>query len=151
MKPLAATAALLLAIGLCCPAPAGRADPLLTYPLKIAGHSLRAEVAHTEPARLRGLMYRKHLPENQGMVFIYPEAGRQAMWMKNTFIPLSVAFIDAEGRILNIEEMSPHSEHAHASAGRAAYALEMNRGWFAKRGIRPGDRVEGLERLPKAR
>jgi uncharacterized membrane protein (UPF0127 family) len=125
------------------------ADPLLTYPLRIAGHSLRAELAHTDETRIRGLMFRRQLPENQGMLFVYPDKSRQAMWMKNTYIPLSVAFIDAKGRILNIEDMTPHSEDAHWSAGEAAFALEMNRGWFAKRRIRAGARVEGLERLPK--
>jgi uncharacterized membrane protein (UPF0127 family) len=82
------------------------------------------------------------------MVFSYPEPGVNAMWMKNTRIALSVAFMDRNGRILNIENMDPFSEQAHASAGDAAYALEMNRGWFGKRGIKPGDRVEGLRSLP---
>ncbi|MGH8679713.1 MAG: DUF192 domain-containing protein, partial [Burkholderiales bacterium] len=94
---------------------------------------------------------RKRLPESHGMVFIYVHEERTEMWMKNTYIPLSVAFIDAAGRILNIEEMEPLSEQAHESAGKAKYALEMNRGWFARRAIRRGDRVEGLERLPPAR
>jgi uncharacterized membrane protein (UPF0127 family) len=93
-------------------------------------------------------MSRDRLGDNSGMVFCYPKAGINAMWMKNTRIPLSVAFIDGNGRILNIEDMQPFSEQAHASAGDAAYALEMKRGWFSKRGIRAGDRVEGLQRLP---
>jgi uncharacterized membrane protein (UPF0127 family) len=130
---------------------AQHADPLLTYPLKIGGHSLRAEIANTEDTRLRGLMFRKSLPENRGMVFVYPEEGHQAMWMKNTLIPLSVAFIDRDGKIQNIADMEPHSERSHASAGNAKYALEVNRGWFAKRGIRSGDRVEGLKKLPPPR
>lgn len=125
------------------------ADPLLTFPLSVAGHALRVEVAHTDEARMRGLMFRRHLPESQGMIFIYADRSRQAMWMKNTPIPLSVAFLDEQGRIMNIEDMAPHSEESHWSAGKAAYALEMNRGWFAKRGIKAGARVKGLERLPK--
>lgn len=128
-----------------------RADPLLTFPLKVAGHSLRAEIANTEQSRLRGLMFRRSLPENQGMIFVYPEEGRHAMWMKNTPIPLSVAFIDGDGRILNIEHMEPHSERSHASAGNARYALEVNRGWFDRRGIKPGDRVQGLKKIPPPR
>jgi uncharacterized protein len=124
------------------------ADPLLTYPLRIKNHEIRAELANTEEGRRRGLMFRDRLGGNSGMVFSYPEAGVNAMWMKNTRIPLSVAFIDRDGRILNIEDMEPHSEQAHASAGAAAYALEMNRGWFRKRGIKAGDRVEGLQSLP---
>ena len=124
------------------------ADPLLTYPLRIKKHEIRVEVANTEESRRRGLMFRDRLGDNGGMVFSYPEAGVNAMWMKNTRVALSVAFIDRNGRILNIEDMEPFSEQAHASAGEAAHALEMNRGWFRKRGIKTGDRVEGLQRLP---
>ena len=127
------------------------ADPLITYPLRIKKHEIRAEVANTEQDRLRGLMFRDKLAENSGMIFLYPRPEASAMWMKNTRIPLSVAFIDANGRILNIAEMEPFSEEAHASSGAAAYALEMNRGWFTKQGIKAGDRVEGLKQLPRAR
>jgi uncharacterized membrane protein (UPF0127 family) len=151
MKPFLSVCAWLgLALWLAPGVPV-RADPLLTFPLKIAGHSLRAEIANTEQSRLRGLMFRSRLPENQGMIFVYPEEGRHAMWMKNTPIALSVAFIDRDGRILNIEHMEPHSERSHASTGDAKYALEVNRGWFDRRGIRPGDRVEGLRRIPPPR
>lgn len=125
-------------------------DPLLTYPLKIRTHEIRAELANTEPSRRQGLMHRERLGENAGMLFVYAEPELAAMWMKNTRIPLSVAFIDGRGRILNIADMEPHSEQAHASKGMASYALEVNRGWFGKRGIRAGDRVEGLEKLPAA-
>jgi hypothetical protein len=93
-------------------------------------------------------MFRSSLPEDRGMVFVYPEEGRHAMWMKNTPIPLSVAFIGRDGTILNIEDMAPHSERSHAAAGEAKYALEVNRGWFTRRGIKPGDRVRGLNGLP---
>ena len=130
-------------------ASAAGADPLLTYPLRISGHPLRVEVAHTDSTRMRGLMFRRQLPESRGMIFVYAEPSRQAMWMKNTYIPLSVAFLDERGRILNIEDMTPHSEQSHWSSGKAAYAIETNRGWFARRGIKPGTRVEGLESLPK--
>ena len=128
----------------------GYADPLLTYPLRIKKHEIRAEVASTEPERLRGLMFRDRLAENGAMVFIYPRPENTAMWMKNTRIALSVAFLDAHGRILNIADMEPFSEQPHASSGAAAYALETNRGWFMKRGIAAGDVVEGLQNLPPA-
>jgi uncharacterized membrane protein (UPF0127 family) len=130
-------------------APATRADPLLTYPLKIKGHTLRAELARTEEEKRTGLMFRRQLGENSGMVFVYESEGSWAMWMKNTYVPLSVAFIDRNGRILNIEDMQPQTLDSHQSAGPAKYALEMNQGWFAKRGIQPGARVEGLEKLPR--
>ncbi len=127
-----------------------QADPLVTYPLRIGKHEIRAEVAGTEQDRLRGLMFRDRLSENSGMIFLYPRAEPAAMWMKNTRIALSVAFIDAKGRILNIADMEPYSEEAHASSGAAAYALEMNRGWFRKLGIHAGAIVEGLKALPPA-
>jgi uncharacterized membrane protein (UPF0127 family) len=131
-------------------APAVQADPLFTYPLRIKKHEIRAEIANSEQDRLHGLMFRERLAENGGMIFLYPHPEVTAMWMKNTRLPLSVAFIGTDGRILNIADMEPYSEQAHASAGVAAYALEMNRGWFAKLGIRPGDVVEGLKALPPA-
>lgn len=127
-----------------------QADPLITYPLRIKKHEIRAEVASTEQDRMRGLMFRDKLAENGGMIFLYPRAEASAMWMKNTRIALSVAFIGADGRILNIADMEPLSENAHASSGAAAYALEMNRGWFRKLGIKAGDLVEGLKGLPPA-
>lgn len=133
-----------------CVASTLRADPLITYPLKIGKHEIRAEVAGTERERLKGLMFRDRLAENGGMIFLYPRQEVTAMWMKNTRIALSVAFIGANGRILNIEDMEPYSEAAHPSSGPAAYALEVNRGWFRKRGIRAGDVVEGLRGLPPA-
>jgi uncharacterized membrane protein (UPF0127 family) len=116
--------------------------------LSIAGQKLRAEVAATHDSRMQGLMYREQLPENRGMLFVYPEAETQQMWMLNTLVPLSVAFIGRDGRILNIRDMEPQTIDAHPSNGAAAYSLEMNRGWFAKRGIGPGARVEGLEAAP---
>jgi len=146
LKPCIAVAQLILAAAAAL-LPA-HADPLLTYPLQIKQHQLRAEVANTEPARLRGLMFRDKLAEGAGMVFVYPRAEPTAMWMKNTRIALSVAFLDANGRILNIVDMEPFSEQPHTSAGPAAYALEVNRGWFRKHGIAAGDRVQGLDNLP---
>lgn len=142
-----ALALLLTALALHTPGTA-RADPLLTYPLKIKGHAIRVEVANTTDTRRTGLMFRDSLPESQGMLFVYEAEDRHAMWMKNTLLPLSVAFIDRSGRILNIEDMQPQTEDTHMAAAPAAYSLETNQGWFKKRGIKRGDRVEGLERLP---
>jgi uncharacterized membrane protein (UPF0127 family) len=124
------------------------ADPLLTYPLKIKGHTLRAELAASEEEKRTGLMFRRNLGENSGMLFVYEREGRWAMWMKNTYLPLSVAFIDRDGRIINIEDMQPLTEDSHQAAGPAKYALEVNQGWFARRGIGKGDRVLGLDKIP---
>jgi uncharacterized protein len=143
---LAATVAI-AALALQVPG-AGWADPLLTYPLKINGHLIRVEVANSEDTRRTGLMFRTALAENQGMLFVYETEGRYAMWMKNTLIPLSVAFIDRGGRIINIEDMQPQTEDTHGARANAAFSLETNQGWFKKRGIKAGDRVQGLERVP---
>lgn len=126
------------------------ADPLLTHPLSIKGHVLRAEIAHTEAQRRRGLMFREALGEDQGMLFLYPRAGIYSMWMKNTAVPLSVAFIDERGTILNIADMTPYSEQSHTAAGKALYALEMAQGWFRRHRVHRGDAVRGLDRLPRA-
>jgi len=130
---------------------AGLADPLLTYALRIKGHALRAELANDDESRRTGLMFREQMADTTGMLFVYEAEGRHAMWMKNTLIPLSVAFIDRTGHIINIEDMEPQTEDAHAARTPAAYALEVNQGWFKKRSIKPGDRVEGLEKVPKNR
>lgn len=116
--------------------------------LSIAGEKLRAEIAASPDARAQGLMYRQRMEPNRGMLFVFPEAATQSMWMMNTLIPLSVAFIGPDGRILNIRDMVPHTLDVHSSEGAAAYALEMNSGWFAQRGIGRGARVEGLEGAP---
>ncbi|MBI1905872.1 MAG: DUF192 domain-containing protein [Rhodocyclales bacterium] len=116
--------------------------------LAVGMHRIEAELAHTPQARQTGLMNRKSMPEQRGMVFVFTSEARHCMWMKNTLMPLSVAFIDAQGRILNIEQMQPQTENSHCAAADARYALEMNLGWFAARGIAAGHKVLGLERLP---
>ena len=105
---------------------------------------IRAEVAADMATRARGLMFRREMPSNAGMLFIFDEPGSQCMWMKNTLIPLSVAFLDDEGRIINIEDMAPQTEDSHCAHRPARYALEMNRGWFAARGVKPGTRLGGI-------
>jgi len=130
---------------------AAQAQQLPEVALSVNGHKLTAEVAHTDPARAQGLMHRRMLPENRGMLFVFPSAAQHAMWMMNTYIPLSVAFIDERGAIINIEDMKPHTQDAHPAAKPAKYALEMNRGWFSKRGIKPGARIEGIEQAPPAK
>ncbi len=122
-----------------------------TVPLKIGSHRLVAEIAATTDARTVGLMHRFSLKPDHGMVFVFPEPQPLTFWMKNTFVPLSIAFIGADGTILNIDDMAPQTETGHSSHGLALYALEMKKGWFAERGIAVGIRVEGLERAPKAR
>lgn len=119
--------------------------------LSVNDQNLMVEVAHTEPARAQGLMHRRILPESRGMLFVFREPALHGMWMMNTYVPLSVAFLDERGVIINIADMEPHTRITHSAARPAKYALEVNRGWFSKRGVEPGMRVEGVERAPPAR
>ncbi len=112
--------------------------------LRAGMHLIHAEVASTPPTRERGLMFRERLGPNQGMLFIFEMPGTQCMWMRNTLIPLSVAFIADDGTIANIEDMAPRTEDSHCAAQPVRYALEMERGWFAKRGLKAGSRLEGI-------
>lgn len=109
---------------------------------------IEAELAATPQARQVGLMNRREMPAQRGMVFVFTEDARHCMWMRNTLIPLSVAFLDREGRILNIEDMQPRTEDNHCAARPARYALEMNLGWFAAKGIKAGDSLRGFDKLP---
>ena len=111
-------------------------------------YRIQAEVAHTDPERQRGLMFRKEMPEHQGMLFVFPVRAAHCMWMKNTLLPLSVAFLDEEGRIINVEEMAPQTERNHCARQPARYALEMNRDWFKQRGLGAGVPIRGIERAP---
>ena len=120
---------------------------LPTIQLNAGMHLIHAEVAADFGSRAQGLMYRESLPPNTGMLFIFDDAAIQCMWMKNTLVPLSVAFLDARGTILNIEDMQPQTEQSHCSVKPAILALEMARGWFAQRGIKAGSRIGGLEKL----
>ncbi len=117
--------------------------------LSIGIHRINAEVAATNANRMQGLMQRTSMPVQQGMVFIFPQAARHCMWMRNTLLPLSVAFLDEDGKIINIEDMLPKTENNHCAAAPARYALEMNKGWFAAKGFAAGARVAGLERAPQ--
>tara|TARA_Y100000310_G_C20505614_1_gene726261 strand:+ start:625 stop:912 length:288 start_codon:yes stop_codon:yes gene_type:complete len=89
-------------------------------------------------------MYREHLDENCGMLFAFPVSGQRSFWMRNTYLPLSIAYLNEGGRILNIEDMVPLDEYGIRSKGSSLYALEMDKGWFRRYGIRPGDIVNGL-------
>jgi hypothetical protein len=142
--------AALLALLLSAPASAQTSAEMPVRQLRISNHTLSVEVAHTQATRSQGLMYRQSLGENSGMLFVFPRPERYSMWMMNTDIPLSVAFLDEGGTILNIADMMPHTATAHRSAGASKYAVEMNRGWFAARNIKPGDRVTGLDKVPAA-
>jgi uncharacterized membrane protein (UPF0127 family) len=148
----------LMKIGLCAAllvttigfGPATAAE-LPTIVLSIKGHKLTAEIAATNETRMTGLMHRFSLKPDHGMLFVFREPQQQAFWMKNTYVALSIAYIDDKGRIVNIEDMAPQTENTHPSNGPAFYALEMKKGWFKERGIEAGATVEGLNKAPRAR
>ena len=116
--------------------------------LRAGFHRIEAEVAATDRNRQIGLMNRKAMPIQRGMLFVFNHENTHCMWMRNTFIPLSVAFMDADGVIINIEDMQPQTESNHCARKPARYALEMNLGWFAQRGIKPGTRLGGMDKAP---
>ncbi len=116
--------------------------------LMFGSHALPVEVAATMGERRRGLMGRSKLPDNQGMLFIFPSSGKKCFWMKDTEIPLTTAFIDSEGYILNMADMKAESRDIHCSEGIASYAIEVNVGLLQKWGVQPGDQVTGLPALP---
>lgn len=118
--------------------------PMPTVSLTAGMHVIKAEVAATDAERQRGLMYRERMGPNEGMVFIFDAPAAVCMWMKNTYIPLSVAFLDEKGTIVNIEDMQPQTMESHCARKPARFALEMNQGWFKQRNIKPGTRIEGL-------
>ncbi|QJR14003.1 DUF192 domain-containing protein [Usitatibacter palustris] len=118
--------------------------PLRTIGVKIGTHALKVEVVDTDETRSKGLMFRKTMPANDGMLFVFEDVGYHSMWMKNTYLPLSVAFIDGEGKILNILDMEPLMEITYTAAGPARYAIETNKGWFAGKKIEAGAKVTGL-------
>ncbi|MDX2454336.1 DUF192 domain-containing protein [Desulfosarcina sp.] len=116
---------------------------LPTATLSINGHRLIVELAATPQSRGCGLSKRTALDENQGMLFIYPRSAPRTFWMKDTWLPLSIAFLDDSGNIINIEIMLPdQTEKKYHSSKSALYALEVNQGWFRLHGIKAGDRVE---------
>ena len=111
-------------------------------PLTIKGKTIKVEVARTEGEKERGLMFRERLGKDEGMLFVYEREEMLSFWMKNTRLPLSIAFIDKGGRIVDIQDMEPFSLETHTSAHPATYALEMNGGWFEREGIKVGDLVK---------
>ena len=125
--------------------PAAYANPDAT--LTIKNHKISVEIADTEATRSKGLMFRKHLETNHGMLFVFDKPELEAMWMQNTYIPLSVAFIDDKGVIVNIENMAPLTRELHESNSRVLYALEMNVDWFKKNGIKASEKVIGLDQF----
>jgi uncharacterized protein len=116
---------------------------LRSIKLGVGMHVIQAEVAQTPDERSIGLMFRKTMGTNEGMLFEFEEPSQQCFWMKNTLLPLSVAFIADDGNVVNIEDMKPQTLDSHCSYQPVRFVLEMNDGWFAKRGIKTGTKFQG--------
>ncbi len=106
-------------------------------------HQIDAQVALTPQQRSIGLMMRKEMPLHEGMLFVFEQPASQCFWMKNTLLPLTAAFVADDGTIVNLADMKPQTTDSHCSAQPVRYVLEMNQGWFAKRGIAAGSRLRG--------
>ena len=120
------------------------AESSATLPLIIGKQLFQVEVAATPRERERGLMARKQLPANGGMLFVFEQAAPHCFWMRNTPLPLSIAFIDEQGRIASLADMQPQTDTLHCARTNVRYALEVAQGGFAQRGITTGAQVEGL-------
>jgi uncharacterized membrane protein (UPF0127 family) len=121
-------------------------EPQMNLPrVKLAAgmHQIDAQVASTPDQRQTGLMHRKEMPQHEGMLFVFEQPSQQCFWMKNTLLPLSIAFVADDGAIVNIEEMAPQTLDSHCSKQPVRYVLEMNKGWFAKKGIKAGAKLTG--------
>ena len=137
--------ATVLSLGLLAGATAAQEGPqkLSTVDLTAGFHVVKAEVAQTQEQRAIGLMHRKELGTNEGMLFVFERPAVQCFWMKNTLLPLSIAFLQDDGTIVNIADMKPQTLDSHCSDRPVRLALEMNQGWFGKRGIKPGFKLGG--------
>ena len=121
----------------------GTPQRLEAITLSAGMYNIRAELARTPQQREIGLMHRQQMGAHEGMLFQFDQPGQQCFWMKDTLLPLSIAFLADDGTVVNIEQMKPQTLHSHCSAKPVRYVLEMNQGWFEKRGIKPGARIGG--------
>ena len=143
MNKAFAAAALAIATALL---PAMAEEPQTDLPrvkLSAGMYQIDAQVAQTTEQRMTGLMFRKEMPQHEGMLFVFEQPSQQCFWMKNTLLPLSAAFIDDDGTLVNVEDMKPQTLDSHCSAKPVRYVLEMNQGWFSKKGIKPGAKLNG--------
>jgi hypothetical protein len=124
---------------------AAQNGPQKLEPIRLTAgiHVIQAELATTPEQREIGLMNRPSMNANDGMLFVFERPGQQCFWMKNTLIPLSVAFLADDGSVVNVDDMAPQTLDGHCSTKPVRFVLEMNQGWFAKRGVKPGFRLRG--------
>ncbi len=148
MNPLLTALAVSLTslAALTAPVAAAQDQPQMNLPrvrLSAGMHQIDAQVAATPAQRATGLMFRKEMPPHEGMLFVFEQPQQQCFWMMNTLIPLTAAFVADDGTIVNLADMKPQTTDAHCSARPVRYVLEMNQGWFAKKGLKAGTKLAG--------
>ncbi len=116
--------------------------------LQAGMHQIDTQVAQTEAQRQTGLMFRKEMPQHEGMLFVFEQPATQCFWMKNTLLPLTAAFLADDGTIVNLVDMKPQTTDSHCSEKPVRFVLEMNQGWFAKKGLKVGSRLSGVAFRP---
>ena len=136
-------AALLAVFAAAVTAQEGPQPRLQTIDITAGMHVIKAELAIAPNEQATGMMFRREMPGNEGMLFVNQDLGLRCFWMRNTLIPLSIAFIADDGSIVNLADMQPQSDQSHCSAKPVRYALEMRQGWFAKRGLKAGFKLRG--------
>jgi hypothetical protein len=139
-------AALLFAAAMACGVASAQDAPQMNLPrakLSAGMHQIDAQVAATPEQRSTGLMFRKEMPQHEGMLFVFEQPSMQCFWMKNTLLPLTAAFVADDGTIVNLADMKPQTTDSHCSAKPVRYVLEMNQGWFAKKNIKAGFKLGG--------
>jgi uncharacterized membrane protein (UPF0127 family) len=144
MKTL--TAGLFALVAACCTCALAQDAPQMDLPrikLTAGMYLIDTQVAATQDQRSTGLMFRRQMPQAEGMLFIFDQPGQQCFWMKNTLLPLSAAFVADDGTIVNLADMKPQTTDSHCSEKPVRYVLEMNQGWFAQKGIKPGAKLRG--------
>ena len=125
--------------------------PQTTLPrikLQAGMYQIDTQVAQTEAQRQTGLMFRKEMPQHEGMLFVFEQPATQCFWMKNTLLPLTAAFVSDDGTIVNLVDMKPQTTDSHCSEKPVRFVLEMNQGWFAKKGLKAGSRLSGVAFKP---
>jgi len=143
VKRFALFAATLLMAATTAQAQSGPQPRLQTTDLTVGMHLIKAELAVTPEQQQIGMMFRRTMGTNEGMLFVGDEPGVRCFWMRNTLVPLTAAFIADDGSIVNLADMKPQSDDSHCSTKPVRYVLEMNQGWFAKRGLKAGTKLRG--------
>jgi uncharacterized membrane protein (UPF0127 family) len=138
--------ALLLTVALALPVRAQETPQmnLQRVTLQAGFHQIDTQLAMTPEQQATGLMHRREMPQHEGMLFVFPQTAKQCFWMKNTLIPLTAAFLADDGTIVNLEDMKPQSTESHCSTRPVRFVLEMNVGWFSKKGLKAGSKISGI-------